>query len=134
MTLSTAIAWIQGEVAEYRGMRAAPAQPPEGANQFPFSVCYNRNGELANQRSGFADELETIILEVHVSRALLSEAVTRALTYHALVLATLIGAPTLGDTVATQNGVRWTFGELGWGGVVTIGYRYEIDVKMHATS
>jgi hypothetical protein len=79
---------------------------------------------------GSADDLVTIFAEIHVSRALLAAAVTQAMGLRDPFLQSLIADPTLGDTVSTTNEIRRSFGRMEWGDVETIGYRFEIDVKV----
>jgi len=112
------------------GTKQAPAVPPETASGFPFVVAYERTGETLFEGAGFGHDLVTIYLEVHLSRVMLAAAIEKAAVYRNAVLAGIMADPTLGGSVAALRGLRRTFGALGWGGVVTVGHRFEVDVKV----
>lgn len=130
MTLSGAIGNLQAKALTLTGMKAAPTEPPEAMNQFPFTVSYPKSGSLTLQSAGFGTYLHTIICEVHVGRISLARAVSQAIPYVEEMVSKLIGDPTLGGTVAAVNAVRYEFGRVVWGGEEHIGVRFEVDVKI----
>jgi hypothetical protein len=131
MSIETAITKLQS-YATSAGAKEAPSQPPEQPGVFPFSICYEREADTVQDSSAFGDDLVTIWLEYHVSRTLLKEAILAAATFRSAFLIKLRDNPTLEGTVSTINGpVHRTFGTMKWGGLDTIGYRFEIPVKVH---
>lgn len=133
MSLTSAIAAVQVKAAGLSGMQACPTNPPESASQFPFAVTYARVGEETPQSAGWSVGLHTLVCEIHCQRTVLGLAVAQALPYYELMRSALLGDVTLGGAVVTTNQLRYTFGAMEYGGTPTIGYRIEIDVKLHGS-
>lgn len=133
MTIEAAITNLQSKLLGLSGMKSAPDKVPEGTGPFPFGVSYERKGELSSHSAAFGDELVTLFSEIHVSRAMLSAAIVQAMSFRDPFLKAVINDPTLGGSIATIRDVRWSFGVLQWGGVETLGYRFEIDVKVQVS-
>jgi len=129
MTITTAIANIQSKLGAL-GVKVAPSTVPEAANVFPFGVSYLSTGHLDLESAGWGRNFHTIFSEIHVSRNLLGPAINTAMSYIEPFFLSLIADPTLGSTVSNLVDVRYKFGRLEWGGVETIGVRFEIDVKI----
>ena len=130
MTIEAAIADLQASLLSLSGMKAAPAAPTEGTGAFPFAVSYERVGTLNIRSASFGDDLATIFCEIHVARQSLPQDIALAMTFRDAFLRAILADPTLGGTVSAVNQVRRTFGAMEWGGMQTIGYRFEIDVKV----
>ncbi len=132
MNVNNAIAEIQTKALAISGIRMAPDAPPEQLNVFPFWVTYERLGRLPVNElpREWANQTVTLFSELHVSRTLLTRAITSALGYRDLFLKKLLQDPNLGGDVMIVDEVRWTFGRLEWGGVETIGYRFELDLSV----
>ncbi len=133
MTLAAAISDLQDKVLAL-GVKAAPKTIPEGMSVFPFAVSYPRAGNGALQSAGFGFIFHTIFTEIHFNRTLLGPAVDDATPYIESMFASLVGDPTLSDTVSEVRAIRYTFGRLEWAGEQTIGVRFEVDVKVRVTS
>jgi len=130
MSVDTALANLTSKLAALPGMKSAPTLIPEDPGVFPFGIAYERSGVLVARAAGEANDLATLFVEIHVARSLLGQAIQLASTFRDPFLLALIADPTLGGSVSTMNDVRRTFGVLEWAGVQTIGYRFEIDVKI----
>lgn len=133
MSVQAAITALQTTWSGLSGVLSAPTHPPEAPGAFPFAVTYERAGELQQHSAGFGDELVTLYSEVHLARQLLPATIATALPLRDAFLSALIADPTLAGTVSTITARRWTFGQMEWGGTGTIGYRFEIDVKVPLT-
>lgn len=133
-SIEGAIANLQAKALALTGMLAAPAAPPEAANQFPFAITYERLGDLALESAGWGNDLALLWTEIHVARILLPAAITLAMTFRDPFLKAIIADPNLGGTVSTVRNIHRTFGTLEWAGVLTIGYRFEIGVKVTLTT
>jgi hypothetical protein len=131
MTIEAAIQDLQDKLLSLSGMKSAPDSPPEGAGAFPFAVTYERTGTLTLNSYGWSTDIVTLWCEIHVSRAILPRAVEQAMSFRDPLLKLIIADPTLGDTVSTVLELRRVFGRLEWGGIETVGYRFEIDIKVH---
>lgn len=129
MTISAAILDLQTKLASL-GMKIPPSGPPESANVFPFGVSYISNGRLEIESASWGRNFHTIFSEIHTSRQLLPQAISKAMSYIEPFFMLLAADPTLGDTISNIVDVRYKFGKLEWGGVETIGERFEIDVKI----
>ncbi len=138
MSLSGAIARLQYHAGSLSGIKEAPAAPPESANEFPFAVAYPARGNWFNP-AGWAKGLHTIFVEIHCARGILPTAVTQALAYVESFPNAVMNDPTLNSTVDTiilseeDGGIPYTFGRLEWGGVQTIGMRFEVTVKIQSS-
>lgn len=130
MSLAAAIAQVQTYVSALPGIKSAPTDPPESANQFPFSVTYAVRGSFNFESAGWGIGLHQIVTEVHLARQSLPQAVAQALPYFESFVDVLIANPTLNDTVTTLNLVEYQFGRLEYGGVETIGWVFTLSVKL----
>lgn len=133
MSLSTVIAAIQTKAGGLSGIKEAPTNPPESANVYPFAVSYAKSGTETPQSSGWAIGLHTIICEIHIARQVLPKDIALALPFYELFRSAILSDPTIAGTVATVNALRYEFGRLEYGNKQTIGYRFEIDVKLTST-
>ncbi len=130
MTTTAAINHIATMLTALPGMKSAPALPPESTGMFPFGVVYEARATTNTLAYGSADDLVTLFAEIHVSRTLLGSAIATAMAFRDPFLKALIADPTLGGSVSTINEIRRVFGRLASGSVETIGYRFEIDIKV----
>lgn len=130
MTLAEAIKQIQVVTGGLAGIKSAPSTAPEAAGAFPFAVAYPRSGTLTINSYSWGTLLHTIYVEIHVARTLLPAAIDQALPYVESFASALVADPTLEAAVDTVNGIRFTFGKMEWGGVETLGWRFEVDVKI----
>ena len=133
MSLATAIAAVQTVAGAVSGIKQAPTNPPEQSAMFPFSICYARTGTETPQSSGWSVALHTLVCELHCQRTVLPLAVAQALPLYEEFAAAILADVGLAGAVQTVNQLRYTFGELEYGGVKTIGYRIELDVKITPT-
>jgi hypothetical protein len=135
MAVRDAIAALQVKVLALTGMHGAPTDPPESINQFPFSVCYDKQGEMEMESAGWAVDLATIVCEIHCSRQNLPTAIAQAQGFREPFLKLFITDPKITNTVQEVRAVRYTFGYLDWGGQkeAHIGYQFEVDVKLTLT-
>jgi hypothetical protein len=130
MTLQAAIADLQAKARAMSGIKEAPVEPPESTGEYPFVVTYPRSGSFELASEGFGYVLATLFTEIHCSRQLLGPGITKALPYAELFPQVVLADPTLGGAVAAVNDLHFTFGELTWGGIGTVGFRWEVDVKI----
>jgi hypothetical protein len=134
MSFTGAIQALQAHAMALSGMKAAPDYPPEAANVFPFSVAYPAKGRLVGE-AGWTKALHTIFVEIHCNRSILPKAVEQATGYLTAYPARLLADPTLGgqvDTILMSDGqpVVYEFGRLEWGGVPTVGIRFQVTFKL----
>lgn len=137
-TLRTVISAIQAH-ALTAGAKEAPTDPTEAANVFPFSVCYPETGSIGAEAQGQRRDLTTLVLDLHVARALLPDDIQGALPFYESFPDLLINDPTLGGTVSTINmsadsRITWEFGEMTYAGQPTLGWRFHIPVKLRSAS
>lgn len=129
MTIQAAIADLQRKILSLPGIKSAPEIPPEAAGVYPFGVSYERSGVMDMPLLELNDDIATLFCEIHVSRVLLPKAIETAMAFRNPFMRMVMEDPTLGDTVSDVMVIRRTFGRLEWGGLETIGYRFELDVK-----
>lgn len=130
MTIEGAISNLQAKLLALPGIKSAPEKPPEAVMAYPFAVSYERTGVFTMESQGIGKDLVTIWCEIHVSRVLLGSAIQTAMAFRDPFLRAIMADPTLGGEVSTVNTIRRTFGQLVWNTVDTIGYRFEVDVKV----
>jgi hypothetical protein len=133
MSLVTAIAAVQTAAGTITGIKQAPTNPPEQSSMFPFAVCYARTGTETPQSKGWSISLHTLVCELHCQRTVLPLAVAQALPLYEALAAKILTDPTIGGTCQATNQLRYSFGQMEYGGVQTIGFRVEIDVKVTPT-
>lgn len=120
------------------GLRGAPNEPPEKITVFPFSLAYPFEGEAAVHSRGNRVDLHTIVVEIHTARKDLPRDVAAIVPYGQLVLDLFLDPANIGlpdaagaSTVSTiVMPIRYRFGPLGYENVRTLGYRFELDVKI----
>lgn len=131
MSVETAINYLAGVVGALPGMKQAPTAPIESpGGVFPFAVTYEYTGTFQAESGGFGHDLVTLFVDIHVQRFMLPESIALAMSFREPFLKALIADPTLGGSVSTFNEVRHTFGEMMYNNTKTIGYRFEIDIKV----
>lgn len=140
--IKTAVHKVQELIRAVADVETAPDQPQEEFIQFPFGASYVSNPGTTEPVAGSAEaggqkkELHTIFTEIHLGRGLFGEAIDRALDMHPKIVDVLMKNHTLEGTVDTiRFPIRHSFGRLDWGAEENahIGWRYEIDVKLHTT-
>lgn len=133
MTVQTAIADLQSKWTSISGISAAPSAPTEGTNAFPFAITYEREGNMILQSAGFAFEHVTLHSELHLTRQNLPTAIATAMPFRDSFLSKIVNDPKLSNSVSEVKAVRWLFGAMDYGDVKTLGYRFEVDVKVSIT-
>ena len=114
-------------------IKAAPVGPPEAINQFPFSLVYIKEFETLGGSKDWDEVIDTIAIEIHLTRQNLPTAYAAALPYRIQILEKLIADPRIGDSVDTFTDLRGVFGYMEYAGVGTIGWQMELDVKGKVT-
>ena len=133
-SLNGAIVEIQRLVSELTGIKIAPPEITESVGEFPASLCYANTGTYGTQSAGMIEGLHTLVCEIHIARGMLVGAIKQAMPYAEAFPQKIFASPKLADTVSTINEIRYGFGELKYSGHITIGYRFEIDVKIEITT
>lgn len=134
MTVKAAISDLQAKALALPGIVSAPESIPENSSAFPFAITYERYGELIPRASAWGDDIVTLVTEMHVSRQFLGVAINTAMELRDPFLKALIEDPTLGGAVSVVNAIRRTFGAMEYAGQKTVGYRFEIDVKVRVVA
>lgn len=135
-TLDDAIEALLLMISTLPGLRAV-SNPQERYSVDPFATAFPGPGEFQIVSSGMTKGLQHIILEIHKVRKDLPRDLEVIIVYGQLVkdLLTIDANRTLpdsagADTVSTIIGVDYDFGPLGWADVETIGYSFDIRVKI----
>ncbi len=133
--LGDAIEWIQGQIRTISGIRAAPNEPPNDMNAYPYVVAYEGPGEFwYGDPAGQYKGLHQVIIELHVARKDLPRDVTKLRTYFEPVAEKIMADPTWGGTIDTIQAPINHSGlvALGWNDKTpTIGYAFRVTVKIH---
>ena len=130
MTLiADVITAIQDIVTGISGIREAPAEPPEELSVFPFAVCYPGTGEFEEKTAGCMVGEHIIRLEIHVARKYLRTDYLNVIDYVETIPLALLNNKTLNATVDINERIRYSFESLGWNGMETIGWRFEIACR-----
>jgi len=138
-TLQQVIDAIQDDLGALTGIREAPDEAPESMNLFPFVVVYPSSGEWRSDTPGGKIGLHTLTVELHVARKDLPRDIQKAMAYSEsipnVLLKTVatVGGDLFDGTIQTFDRITYTFGPLGWAGVDTLGFRFQIvGVKMQS--
>jgi len=124
VALRDAIARLQSHAGALAGMKEAPIDPPESANQFPFAVSYMRSFSWKIESAGFSHAFVMLITEIHVARNVLPLDVQLALPFFEPFLRKLLADQTLGGTVDNIGGATGGFGSMEYAGHPTLGYQF----------
>lgn len=126
------IDYVQAQMKEVEGIRAAPKRPPDKISLYPFTTCFPGTGDiLIGNPAGNRRDIHTLILEVHVARKDLPADINRVLPLVDRIGDKLKDDPTLGGNVETIVGsITYVFGPLGWFGQETIGWQFQVPVKI----
>ena len=130
-TLAEVCAAIQDVALGLPNMRDAATFPKEKAASYPFAVSFPYMGTWDSMSGGWMQGLHTIATEIHVARKNLPRDVKAVIDFCETFANALLSDPTLGGHVSTINTITYTFGPLSWGGQATLGYRFQIAVKVH---
>jgi hypothetical protein len=133
VSIETAIQNVQAHALSLEGIKSAPTKVLESNAQLPFAVTYERTGTSDIRGEGWLRDLCTIFCEIHVSRQVLSLAIDQAMGFRDPFLRLLRDDPKLGNSIDTIVAIRRTFGYLEYANTQTLGYRFEIDVKIQIT-
>lgn len=128
-TLAGAVSAIQGIMASLDGIKAAPENPPEALNVFPFGITYPLRVGSTPMTGSQTMRLNTLVSEIHCARVLLPTAVALATDYGDAFPAAVWADITLGGNCNHVNEVRGEFVTFEYAGVRTIGWRFETDIK-----
>lgn len=129
-SLTDAIIRVQ-ELATVAGMKTAPNYPTESIIVKPFSIAYPGMGEIGKDDATSSRDIHRIYCQLHWTRAMLAESVEAALALFASFIEELRSDETLNGSVdAIIWPVTYQFGELGWDEEATVGWQFEIPVKI----
>jgi hypothetical protein len=131
--IQAAINAVQDIVAGVSGIVTAPHYLPDAINEFPAAVCWHARSTWSLV-AGTPQVLFTLILEVHVARQDLSYSVAAAMPYGCSVPQALLANHSLSGTVDHCGPIRTTFGSMQWAGTSTVGWRFELDIKVFNAS
>ena len=134
-TLQAVIDQIQDVVAAISGIRAAPHEPPDNINIYPFAVAFAKTGTWTlGKPTGCMTGMHDIVIELHTGvRKDLARDVTAAMAY-AKSVPNAIGTAQLVTVSLTAleaiGSITYEFGPMVWGpldkSVNTIGWRWTI--------
>lgn len=142
-TLEQAADALMGLIrANIPAIKTAPDKPPDNASLFPFAATWPGRGRITEHSPGTSKHVATLILEIHVARKDLQRAVDAVFPFVDDVRRLLVDTanvrlpdaaalPTV-DTLLLSDrtgGITWTFAELDWADVKTLGWRFEIQLK-----
>lgn len=125
-----AVAQLQDWAGSMPGIKEAPDEPPETANQFPFAISYAREGEFGLQSKGWGIGLHDLVTEIHFSRQSLPAAVKQAMPYLETWLDFFIADPKVGGFVDTVETIEYEFGQLEYGNTQTLGWVFTTRAKL----
>lgn len=128
--LETALTNIQTMVQTIAAeIKAAPLAPPEAINQFPFSLVYIEEFETLGGTYHWDECIDTIVIEIHLTRQNLPTAYVAALPYRIQIHEKLIADPRIGDSVDSFTDFRGKFGFMTYAGIGTMGWQMWLDIK-----
>ena len=133
--LSDAIIEIQTLAGTMSGVRKAPTSPPDKMSHYPFVICYPGTGTITKMSAGWKQGLQTVILEIHVARKDMARDVAKLIDYEDDLMDLLWADSNSGlsSTADTITEIRYQFGALDYDDTATIGWRFEIDIKIQDT-
>ncbi len=133
--LQSAIEDLQSTIGAITGVKAAPDNPPDvPSGQWPFSIAFPRTGEFQGGGNAQVVGLHTIVVQLHYHRQDLSRSYETIIPYLETVIEAILADVTLGGTVTTiRDSITYTFGAMTYAGIDTIGWQFEVPVKIRYT-
>lgn len=126
-TLTDAVKALAGIVRGVSGVRMAPNYPPDQASVFPFAVVMARAGTFAPGVAGESKALHDIVVQLHVARKDLPVDVQAAMGFSDSVPLAIMDEPTWSGTISMYQRISYEFGEMEYGGVQTVGWRWVVE-------
>jgi len=135
-SLQSAIEAVQSTISAITGVAAAPAAPTDApSGQWPISIAFPRLGEFSGGGNAQTVGYHTIVVQLHYARADLARAYATIVPYLESIIEALHADVTLGATVTTiSDTIGYEFGAMEWAGLNTIGWQFEIPVKIRYTA
>lgn len=129
-TLQQAIDQIQDLVGALTDIRAAPDEPPERMNAYPFAVCFAGDGAYHLGPPDLMTGLHNIILELHVARKNLPRDISTAMGFAKSIPNAIFAGFVAGSlpAISTFEQISYVFGTLPtWPDTPTVGFRFTIE-------
>jgi len=126
-TLEAVIADVAATIAAVTGIRAAPASPDDNLNVTPFAITYPGTGIASPGVPGERLNLDSIVIELHVAKRDMPRDIATALPFVDSIpnaLMTRFTTNQWSSTIETFATIEWTFQDLDWMGLQTIGFRF----------
>lgn len=125
MAILDAVLWLQSQLSQIEGIKAAPNYP-DGV-ELPAIITHLTTGEISGGGLGMAIDLDNISCTVHISDANMPEAFQALETLHPLIRAVLLSDKTLGGTIQTCGTITYATGRAEWGGFTTWARTYTLN-------
>lgn len=133
-SLQAAIAEVQDLIGDITGIAAAPENPNDApSGQWPLSIAFPRGGSFEGGGAAQVVGYHTIVVQLHYARTDLARAYAAIVPYLEEIAAVVLDDPTLAATVTTVTAFRHSFGGMIYAAIDTIGWQFEIDVKIRYT-
>lgn len=129
-SITGAVAQIQTLAGALEGMRAAPSQPPEQLNVFPFALSYIGQCEVVKPSATLTIHIYTIVTEIHVARKDLPRDVAKLDSYPTLFPDAVWEDPTLDGAVDTVMSCQGNITPMVYGGIETLAWAFQTRVKI----
>jgi len=120
---------VQDVVGAISGIRVAPDVPPEqGAGSGVAAFCYPGTGQFELLTQGREQGTHTLHLIILTPRANLRTDWARVIGLGDTVARALLSDMTLSGKAQIIRPLRYTYGQLQWGGQEEFGWLFEVDV------
>ena len=136
-SLETAIVNLQNDLKTIPGMQAAPYEPPDNMQFYPFCVAYPSTATATiGAPAGQYRIIYEIVIEIHVARKDLARDYQKTAGHLEDVMSKLLANPTLGGegTMVTEfeDRISAQWGEMIWGEnqPTTIGWQIRVPFKI----
>jgi hypothetical protein len=128
-TLVAICAAVQDVVEDVTGIRFAPDVPPEQqAGGDVSAYCWPGTGTTLEITDGQQEAHHTLHLYIITPQRNQRTDFARVIALGDTVPGALLKEKTLSGTVLQIDQIRYTFGQLEWGGGQNLGWMFEIDV------
>ncbi len=131
--LKDAVAEIVDELQTISDLRNVPDEPPTNADPFPFAVVYPLSGIFVGGPAPLMKGLHSINIEIHVALKDMPRDFRHVMKLIDQIPYEMMKLRKDGllTNLSTFGGISYTFGELSWAGVKTLGVIYTLeDVKI----
>ena len=122
-----AVAELESIAQTVPGLEYSFYEPPESPSVFPFGVVFPTESDFSLEDATTLRGLHSFVIEIHTARSDSELDIGNSIELGPAFIQKLVGNPKLNDTVDTLQAINYTYGFLGYGNTMTLGWSIELE-------